>query len=143
MTDYNHENAPAGSSDRAMGEFAHDFLGKTPKRSGDNVREKLIFEAGDLILQAELTLFHTSQAELIAIGRSFERNDRVVQIPVLLTELSEFLAQFRVVRSVHQTPGEDAKFIWPRKIADVFHLSTTPEISKKAISKPKPYHERG
>jgi hypothetical protein len=46
MIDYNHENARAGRSESDGSRFAHDFV----EKSGDDVREKLIVEAGDFIL---------------------------------------------------------------------------------------------
>jgi hypothetical protein len=97
----------------------------------DDIREKLVFEADNLVFETELALLQAREPELIALGGSFQRNDRFVQIPVLLPELCELVAEAYIVRSVHQTPGEDAKDARPRKIADIFHHSTNPRNPEK------------
>jgi hypothetical protein len=131
MIDYNHEIAPAGSSEANASSICPRFPGPFSSELGDDIREKLVFEAGNLIFKAELALFQARKPKLITLRRGFQRNDGFVEVPVLLSELSELMAEAYIVRSAHQTSGEDAKNARPRNIADVFHHITNPEIRRR------------
>lgn len=56
MTDYNHEITPAGSSERKPARIC-PRSGHFWKDLRDDVGEKLVFEAGDFVFKAKLTLF--------------------------------------------------------------------------------------
>jgi hypothetical protein len=69
----------------------------------DDIGQQLIFQGLDPILEGKLLLLETFDGQLIAHGRYFERDDFLVERPVLFSQLHKFLAQLSFAFPLHFT----------------------------------------
>ena len=69
------------------------------RRSGDDVGQKLAFEAGNLILEAELALLEPLDQELVGRAGLADLGDDQVKITMFRLQTNEFPLQGIVVRN--------------------------------------------
>lgn len=61
--------------------------------SGDNIRGQNVFDAGNLIFQAEFLLLEAAQRKLIGTQGGFHGMDRLIKVTVFLSKHAKFDAQ--------------------------------------------------
>jgi len=70
----------------------------------DDIRDQLILERGNLILQLELALLESRDLKLVGSGREQERVDRIVQIAMLLPKHADQPNDLRLVHHSTRPP---------------------------------------
>ncbi len=84
-------NSSASEADSVQTPVLPPIFLKRAGISGDDVRKKLVLDAGDFVLEPKLALFEAREPKLVPLGRSFERDDSLVEIPMFLPQLCELV----------------------------------------------------
>lgn len=91
-----------------------DNRGKAGRRSGDNVRNKLVFQHPHPVLQRQLFALKPRDLQLVRQGFVLQRLDGCIKITMLYPQQFELLANTFVVHTATHKPPRNG---WPAPIA--------------------------
>ena len=82
--------------------------------SGDDVRQQLIFDRLDLILERQLLFLESPQQQLVRRAGRFERHDFVVEHTMFVAQLHKLVAQLTIVLTLLHWSSPVPRRVRPR-----------------------------
>ena len=76
-------------------------LRRLPSHSCNDIRQKLVLESRDPILELQLLLLQAGNLQLVGVRSRFESGNFHVQLPMLAAELGQQLANVSFVLTLH------------------------------------------